>query len=64
MIIKLKNKFKLIIRNSYKILLVIFALMIASHNAMANGDPITTYFNTYNKTSNTETTVYAGLVWT
>ena len=38
--------------------------MIASQNAMAGGIPITTYVNTYNKTSNTETTVYAGLVWT
>ena len=64
MIIKLKNKFKLIIRNFYKILLAIFALMIAFQNAMAGGIPITTYVNTYNKTSNTETTVYAGLVWT
>jgi len=61
MIIKLKNKFKLTIRNSYKILLAIFALMIASQNAMAG---TVTFVNTYNKTSNTETTAYAGLVWT
>lgn len=64
MVKKLKSKFSSKAQYSFKILLTFFALIITSQNAMAGGIPITTYVNTYNKTSNTETTVYAGLVWT
>jgi hypothetical protein len=61
MVQKLKSKFSSKAQHSFKILLTFFALIITSQNAIA-GATATIY--TWSKTSETETTAYAGLVWT
>jgi len=62
MVKKLKSKFSSKAQYSFKILLTFFALIITSQNAVAGGSIAPTY--TWSKTSDTETTAYAGLVWT
>ena len=62
MVKKLKSKFSSKAQYSFKILLTFFALIITSQNAIAGAYIPPTY--TWSKTSDTETTAYAGLVWT